>query len=86
MTGMEMFESYFTEGDVFVWSRFTYNVPILCVITNIRPGADNIRCNTARKDSRLGWDHSTGTLCKLKENTPHVYKLVEDYLEREWEK
>lgn len=86
MTGIELFENCFTRGDVFVWSRAINSVPIICEITDIQPGYDNMRCRTSRKDSRLGYDHSHGTLCKLKENAPHVYRLIEDYLEGEWAK
>ena len=84
MTGIELFENYFTRGDVFVWSRAINSVPIMCEITDIQPGYDNMRCRTSHKDSRLGYDHSHGTLCKLKENASYVYKLLEDYLEGEW--
>lgn len=86
MTGIELFNSYFKEGDVFLWSRIISNVPIMCEITDMHAVEDHMRCNTARKDSRCrtGWDHSTGTLCKLKENAPYVYKVLEDYLEGEW--
>ena len=86
MTGIELFENYFKDGDVFVWSRIISSVPIICEITNIQPGYDNMRCRTSRKDSRLSYDHSHGTLCKLEENAPHVYKILEDYLEGEWTK
>lgn len=86
MTGIELFENYFKQGDVFVWHRLISSVPIMCGITDIQPGYDNICCRTSRKDSRLGYDHSTGTLCKLKENAPYVYKLIEDYLEGEWKR
>lgn len=85
MTGMELFDSYFKQGDVFVWSRLISSVPIVCEITDMHAVEDHMRCNTARRDSRLGWDHSTGTLCKLKENAPYVYKVIEDYLEGEWQ-
>lgn len=84
MTGIELFENYFKTGDVFIWSRVISSEPIMCEITDVQPGHDNIRCRTSRKDSRLGYDHNHGTLCKLKENTPYVYKLIEDYLEGEW--
>lgn len=84
MTGIELFENYFEGGDVFVWSRAINSVPIMCEITDIQPGYDNMRCRTSHKDCRLGYDHSHGTLCKLKENAPYVYKLLEDYLEGEW--
>lgn len=86
MTGIELFEGYFKQGDVFVWHRLISSVPIMCEITDMQPDYDNMLCRTSRKDSRLGYDHSHGTLSKLKENTPHVYKLIEDYLEGEWTK
>ena len=86
MTGIELFEGYFKQGDVFVWHRPISSVPIICEITDMQPGYDNMFCRTSCKDSRLGWDHRHGTLSKLKENTPHVYKLIEDYLEGEWAK
>ncbi len=86
MTGIELFENYFKTEDVFVWSRMTSSVPIMCEITDIQPGYDIMCCRTSRKGSRLGYDHSHGTLCKLKENTPHIYKLIEDYLEGEWKR
>lgn len=69
---MELFESYFKQGDVFVWHRIISSVPVMCEITNIQPGDDNIHCRISRKDSRLGYKHSSGTLCKLKENTPYI--------------
>lgn len=86
MTGIELFENYFETGDIFVWYRIISSVPIMCEITDIQTGYDNMRCRTSRKDSRLGYDHSHGTLCKLKENAHHVYKILEDYLEGEWKK
>lgn len=86
MTGIELFENYFKQGDVFVWHRLISSVPIICEITDMQPGCNNMFCRISRKDSRLGWDHSHGTLSKLKENTPHIYKLIEDYLEGEWAK
>lgn len=84
MTGIELFENYFKTGDVFVWSRIDGIIPIMCEITHIQPGYDNMRCRTSRKYGRLGYDHGHVTLCKLKENAPYVYKLIEDYLEGEW--
>lgn len=84
MTGIELFENYFKNNDVFVWYRITSSVPTMCEITDIQPGYDNMRCRTSRKNSRLSYDHSHGTLCKLKENAPNVYKILEDYLEGEW--
>lgn len=86
MTGIELFENYFEQEDVFVWHRLISSVPIMCEITDMQPGCNNMFCRTSRKDSRLGWDHSHGTLSKLKENTPHIYKLIEDYLEGEWKR
>ena len=86
MTGIELFDNYFEIGDVFIWSRTISNGPVICEITDVQPGYDNIRCRTSRKNSRFVYDHSYGALCKLKENTPYVYKLIEDYLEGEWAK
>ena len=86
MTGIELFENYFKQEDVFVWHRLISSVPIICEITDMQPRCNNMFCRTSRQDSRLGWDHNHGTLSKLKENTPHVYKLIEDYLEGEWTK
>ena len=86
MTGIELFENYFETGDVFVWYRIISSVPIMCEITDIQTGYDNMRCRTSRKDSRLGWHHDHGTLSKLKEHTPYIYKVIEDYLEGEWKK
>jgi hypothetical protein len=84
MTGIELFENYFKQGDVFVWHRLINIVPIMCEITDIQPGCNNMCCRTSRRDSRLGYKHSHGTLCKLKENTHYIYKIIEDYLEGEW--
>lgn len=84
MTEIELFENYLKQGDVFVWHRLINSVPIMCEVTGFQPGYDNMRCRTSRKASRLGWYHGHGTLCKLKENTPYIYKLIEDYLEGEW--
>lgn len=86
MTGIELFENYFKQGDVFVWHRLISSVPIMCEITDIQPGYNNMLCKTSRKNSRLGYNHSHSTLSKLKKNTPHIYKLIEDYLEGEWAK
>lgn len=86
MTGIELFENYLKDDDVFVWYSITSSIPIICEITDIQPGYDNMRCRTSCKNSKLGYDHSHGTLCKLKENAPYVYKLIEDYLEGEWAK
>lgn len=73
MTGIELFENYFETGDIFVWYRIISSVPIMCEITDIQTGYDNMRCRTSRKDSRLGWHDDHGTLSKLKENTPYIY-------------
>lgn len=85
MTGIELFDNYFKQGNVFVWHRLGSN-PIMCEITDIQIGEDNMHCRTSCKDGRLDWKHSHGALCKLEENAHYVYKLIEDYLEEEWMK
>ena len=40
MTGIELFENYFKQGDVFVWHRLISSVPIICEITDMQPGCN----------------------------------------------
>ena len=53
MTGIELFENYFKQGDVFVWHRLISSVPIICEITDMQPGTTQFTVELCkRRNSR----------------------------------
>ena len=78
MTGIELFENYFKQGDVFVWNKSHLNRVAYCVVNNIDIGAYHLHCDVFTQKIRTVdgvpfYFKSACTLTKVEENTPYVY-------------
>ena len=78
MTGIELFENYFKQGDVFVWNKSHLNRVAYCVVNNIDIGAYHLHCDVFTQKIRTVdgvpfYFKSACTLTKVEENTPYVF-------------
>lgn len=88
MTGIELFENYFKTGDVFVWSKYYVNKATYCVVKHIDIGAYYLHCDVFTQKIRTVdgvpfYFKQACTLTKVAENTPYVFKVIENFTGRE---
>lgn len=91
MCGIDMFEQYLKNGDVFVWDKPHTNRIAYCVINNIDIGVSYLHCDVFTRRIRTVdgvpfYFRQACTLTKVKENTPYVFKVIENFTGRELEK
>lgn len=88
MCGIDIFEQYLKNGDMFVWSKpYTHRIAY-CIVNNIDIGAYHLHCDALTRKIRTVdgvpfYFKSACTLTKVEENTPYVFKVIENFTGRE---
>lgn len=88
MCGIDIFEQYLKDGDMFVWNKSHVGRVAYCVVKHIDIGAYRLHCDVLTQKIRTVdgvpfYFKQVCTLTKVEENTPYVFKVIENFTGRE---
>lgn len=88
MCGIDVFEQYLKDGDMFVWSKPHTNRASYCIVHNIGIGEYRLHCDVftikiRTVDGTLFYFRQACTLTKVEENTPYIFKVIENFTGKE---
>ena len=88
MSGINMFDQYLKEDDIFVWQISQSNTFMYCVVDYMGIGISTLHCyayiRKIRTVDNVPFYHKEAcSLTKLCENTPYVYKVIDNFTGKE---
>ena len=88
MYGIDMFDQYLKDGDMFVWSKPNNNIIAYCIVRNIGIGGYHLSCDVFTRKIRTVdgvpfYFKQAYALTKVNGNAPYVFKVIENFTGRE---